>query len=240
MLQGLLLCLLTLIASGVGTTTGFGLSTIMIPVLTLFVPLPVTLLFVGIIHLCGDIWKVLLFKRGLDWKLILCFGLSGIAASYLGASLSFYATGLPLKSVLGAFLILYVIFLFIERQWALPKTSVTAVSGGLLSGLFAGFFGVGGAIRGAFLTAFNLPKEVYIFTSGLIAFFIDATRIWRYLGGGTRLEKNLLLALIACIPISFLGAYAAKKFLDRLPQKYFRILVGIFLAIVGTKLLIWP
>jgi uncharacterized membrane protein YfcA len=240
MLEGLLLCILTLIASGVGTTTGFGLSTIMIPVLTLFVPLPVTLLFVGIIHLCGDIWKVLLFKKGLDWKLILCFGLSGIAASYLGASLSFYAVSLPLKSVLGAFLILYVIFLFIKRQWVLPKTSVTAVSGGFLSGLFAGFFGVGGAIRGAFLTAFNLPKEVYIFTSGLIAFFIDVTRIWRYIWGGTRLEKNLLLALIACIPISFLGAYAAKKFLDRLPQKYFRILVGIFLAIVGAKLLIRP
>lgn len=240
MLQGLLLCILTLIASGVGTTTGFGLSTIMIPVLILFVPLPVTLLFVGMIHLCGDIWKILLFKKGLDWKLILCFGLSGIAASYLGASLSFYTASLPLKSLLGAFLILYVIFLFIKRQWALPKTSVTAVSGGFLSGLFAGFFGVGGAIRGAFLTAFNLPKEVYIFTSGLIAFFIDVTRIWRYIWGGTRLEKNLLLALIACIPISFLGAYAAKKFLDRLPQKYFRILVGIFLAIVGVKLLIRP
>lgn len=239
MFQGLLLCLLTLIAAGVGTATGFGTSTIMIPVLTLFVPLPVSLLFVGIIHLCGDIWKVLLFKKGLDWKLILCFGFSGVAASFLGASLSFYAEELPLKSILGVFLILYVIFLFIKRQWALPKTSGTAVCGGLLSGLFAGFFGVGGAIRGAFLTAFNLPKEVYIFTSGLIALFIDVTRVSRYIWGGTRLEANLLLALIACIPISFLSAYAAKKFLDRLPQRHFRIFVGIFLALVGVRLLIW-
>jgi len=240
MVEGLLICLLTLIAAGVGTATGFGTSTIMIPVLTLFVPLPVSLLFVGIIHLCGDIWKVLLFKRGFDWKLILCFGLSGIAASFLGASLSFYAEELPLKSILGAFLILYVIFLFIKRQWTLPKTSGTAVCGGLLSGLFAGFFGVGGAIRGAFLTAYNLPKQVYIFTSGLIALFIDVTRVSRYIWGSTRLEENLLLALIACIPISFLGAYAAKKFLDRLPQRYFRVFVGIFLALVGAKLLIRP
>ncbi len=239
MVEGLLLCLLTLIASGVGTATGFGTSTIMIPVLSLFVPLPVSLLFVGIIHLCGDIWKVILFKRGLDWKLILCFGLSGIAASFLGASLSFYAEGMPLKKVLGAFLILYVIFLFFKRQWALPKTAGTAVCGGILSGLSAGFFGVGGAIRGAFLAAFNLPKEVYVFTSGLIALFIDVTRVSRYIWGGTTLEENLLLALIACIPVSFLGAYAAKKFLDRLPQRYFRVFVGIFLAIVGARLLIW-
>lgn len=239
MVQGLLLCLLTLVASGVGTATGFGTSTIMIPVLTLFVPLPVSLLFVGLIHLCGDIWKVLLFKRGLDWKLILCFGLSGIVASFLGASLSFYAEGLPLKKLLGVFLILYVIFLFIKRQWALPKTSGTAVCGGVLSGLFAGFFGVGGAVRGAFLAAYNLPKEVYIFTSGLIALFIDVTRVSRYIWGGTRMEENLLYALIACIPASFIGAYAAKKFLEKLPQRSFRIFVGIFLGLLGAGLIIW-
>ena len=141
--------------------------------------------------------------------------------------------------MLGAFLILYVIFLFLKREWILPKTQVTAVCGGLLSGLFAGFFGVGGAVRGAFLTAFNLRKEVYVFTSGLIALFIDATRVLRYVWGGTRLEESLLYALAACIPFSFFGAYAAKKSLDRLPQRFFRVFVGIFLALVGIKLLLW-
>ena len=239
MTHAILLCLLTLVASGIGTATGFGTSTVMIPLMALFVPLPIALLFVGIIHLCGDVWKVLLFKRGFDWKLILGFGLAGIVASFLGASLSLHAQGLPLKRVLGAFLILYVVYLFLKREWALPKTHGTAVCGGLLSGLFAGFFGVGGAVRGAFLTAFNLPKEVYIFTSGLIALFIDVTRVSRYIWGGTRLEQDLLVALVLSIPVSFVGAYAAKRFLDRLPQKFFRIFVGAFLALVGAKLLIW-
>jgi uncharacterized membrane protein YfcA len=239
MFEGALLCMLTFVAAGIGTTTGFGTSTIMIPVMTVFVPLPIVLLFVGIIHLCGDIWKVLLFKGGLDVKLILGFGLSGIAASYLGARLSFVAGDLPLKRILGAFLLVYVGFLCLKRQWALPKNSGTAVCGGALSGLFAGFFGVGGAVRGAFLTAFNLPKEVYIFTSGLIAMFIDITRISQYHRGGTRLESNFLYALILCIPISFLAAYLAKKFLDRLPQKFFRVFVGLFLALVAIKLLVW-
>jgi hypothetical protein len=239
MVEGLLLCLLTLIAAGVGTATGFGTSTVMIPVLSLFMPMPVALLFVGIIHLCGNIWKVLLFKTGFEWKLILYFGLSGIVASFLGASLSDYAEELPLKRILGVFLILYVIFLFAKRKWSLPKTGGTAICGGTLSGLFAGFFGVGGAVRGAFLTAYDLPKEVYIFTSGLIALFIDVTRVSRYIWGGTRLEQNLLYTLIICIPVSFAGAYIAKKFLDRLPQRFFRIFVGVFLALVGAKLLLW-
>jgi uncharacterized protein len=239
MAEVILLCLLTLFASGIGTATGFGTSTVMIPVMVLFVPVPIALLFVGIIHLFGDIWKILLFKRGFDWALLLGFGISGIAASYLGASLSLQVQVIPLERILGAFLILYVIYLLIKREWALPKTYGTAIGGGLLSGFFAGLFGVGGAVRGAFLTVFNLPKEVYIFTSGLIALFIDITRVSRYVWGGTRLQEDLLFALIFCIPISLGGAYLAKKFLNRLPQKYFRSFVGIFLALVGLRLLIW-
>ena len=36
-------------------------------------------------------------------------------------------------------------------------------------------------------------------------------------------RKVLLFALIFSIPATFVGAYIAKRFLDRLPQKYFRI-----------------
>jgi uncharacterized membrane protein YfcA len=239
MTEVIMLCLLTLFASVIGTATGFGTSTIMIPVMVMFVPVPIALLFVGIIHLCGDVWKILLFRGGLDWKLLLGFGISGIGASYIGASLSLQVQVIALERILGVFLILYVTFLFIKREWALPKTHGTAVCGGLLSGLFAGFFGVGGAVRGAFLAAFNLPKEVYIFTSGLIALFIDITRVSRYVWGGTQLQEDLLVAIIFCIPISFGGAYLAKKFLTRLPQKFFRTFVGVFLALVGLRLLIW-
>jgi len=82
-------------------------------------------------------------------------------------------------------------------------------------------------------------KEVYIVTSGLIALFIDLTRVSRHIWGGTRLQQDLLLALILSIPVSFVGAYIANRFLYRLLQKFFRIFVGVFLALVGAKLLIW-
>lgn len=240
MTQGILLCILTLFASGLGTATGFGTSTLMVPILALFVPLPVTLLFVGLIHLCGDIWKIILFRTGLDWRLILGFGLSGIIASYIGASFALETGDFPVKRILGVFLVLYVIYLFLRRQWSLPKTDATAVCGGFLSGLFAGFFGVGGAVRGAFLTAFDLPKEMYIFTSGMIALFIDITRVSRYITGGTTLNNELLYTLIVCIPLSFGGAVIAKKIMIKIPQKSFRLFVGIFLGLVGMKLIFSP
>ena len=51
----------------------------------------------------------------------------------------------------------------------MPQTNATALTGGALYGMSAGiFFGVGGAVRGAFLVTYDLPKEVYIFTAGAI------------------------------------------------------------------------
>ncbi|TDI87370.1 MAG: sulfite exporter TauE/SafE family protein [Caldithrix sp.] len=235
----LILISVTLIASGVGTATGFGTSTIMVPVLSLFYPLPVTLLFVGIIHLFGDLWKVILFKKAVNWRLVLSFGIPGIIASYAGAAISLDVSPVLLKRFLGGFLLIYVVFLFAKQNWELPKSNKLAAVGGSLSGLFAGVFGVGGAIRGAFLTAFNLPKEVYIFTSGFIALFIDSTRIFKYVTGGIMLQQSLLYAMLGCIPISFLGAWLAKKFLTKVPQVSFRLLIAVFLGLVALKFLIW-
>ena len=77
-------------------------------------------------------------------------------------------------------------------------------------------------------------------TSGTIALFIDITRVTKYLTGGATLDQQLLYTLLVCIPFSFLGAFIAKQFLDQLPQKSFRLFVGIFIAVVGIKLILFP
>jgi len=227
------LTLLVFVASIVGTTSGFGTSTIMVPILLLFFPLPQTLLFVGIIHWFGDIWKILFFKKGLNWKLILGFGIPGIAASFLGASLSLRVPEELLFHILGGFLLIYVIFLFLKPSFHLPQNKAVMITGGTLSGFFAGIFGVGGAIRATFLSVFDLPKAVYLATAGSIAFFIDLTRLITYINGGTRLESLPLWGMIIFIPTSFLGAKIAKRIVENVPQKSFRLFVSIFLALIG-------
>ncbi len=236
----LLLTMLSLFASSVGTLTGFGTSTIMVPILLLRYSLPETLLFVGVIHWFGDIWKMIFFKKGIRWNLILGFGVPGIIASYLGASLSLNVAENILSRILGAFFLLYIAFLFLKPRWQLPEKQKFTVVGGLLSGFFAGIFGVGGAIRSTFLSAFNLKKAVYIFTAGAIAFVIDTTRIATYLTGGTRLQHIPNMALALAIPTSLLGAFLAKKIVDKIPQNSFRKIIAIFLGIVTLKFLLFP
>lgn len=229
--------LLTIVASWVGTLSGFGTSTILVPILGLFYPLAPTLLLVGIIHWFGDIWKLVLFKGGIKAKFILLFGLPGVVATYLGARLVFEISEVTLSRILGMFLLSYVVFLFIKPSFKLPKKEGISVIGGALYGFSAGVFGVGGAIRGAFLSAFNLPKEVYIATSGAIGFVIDTVRVGTYFSEGASLGKNLWLGLLVFIPASLLGAKLAQKVVRKIPQKNFRYVVAIFLAIVSALMI---
>jgi uncharacterized membrane protein YfcA len=220
--------------------TGFGTSTIMVPALLFFYPVPQTLLFVGIIHWFGNIWKLILFRKGFQWKLILSFGIPGIAATFLGASLVFSIPGAILSRILGIFLVCYVVYLFLKSSFRIKPSLLAGACGGVLSGFMAGIFGIGGAIRGLFLTAFDLPKEVYIATAGAIALAIDTTRLTTYLLKGARLEQLLLWGLIIFIPASFLGAKIAQSIVNKIPQKHFRKVVAVFLLLVGIKLILFP
>ena len=235
-----LISLLTFIASFVGTIAGFGSSTIMLPIMLFFLPYPVALLFIGIIHFFDDLWEIILFRQGVNWKLLLSFGIPGVIASSLGAKLAVSEPQTPLIRLLGVLLLFYVFFISFKPKFKIPQTRISAGIGGTLSGLIAGVFGIGGPVRAMFLSAFNLPKETYLFTSGAIAIFIDPARLITYHIGGTRLGTDLYWGLLIFVPITFVGSKLAKNFIDEISQKRFRKFISAFLLFAGLKLLIYP
>lgn len=232
--------LLTFVASVVGTLSGFGTSTIMVAVLSSFLPLSQTLLFVGIVHIFADLWKMLLFRKGFDWKLIKRFGIPSVVASIIGAWISLGIAESVLVRVMGAFLAVYGTFIIVYPAFKVARRRGTAETGGLLSGLVAGLFGIGGPIRGAFLTAYDLPKAVYISTAGAIAFATDIVRVATYVGGGTAMPGNYGRGLPLFIAVSFVGAVVAQKIVNAVSQATFRRIVAVFLALVGLKFLLMP
>jgi hypothetical protein len=234
------IALLTFAASVVGTVSGFGTSTIMVPLMLIVLPYPETLLFVGIIHLFDDFWKVGLFRTGVRWKLLLWFGVPTIPLAYLGATLATGAEQDILKQMLGLLLAAYAFSLFAFPKEKLPNTKSTMVAGGAVSGFLAGLFGTGGPVRGAALAAFALSKEVYIATAGAIAIATDVTRLATYWSAGTSLNALLAWGLIVFIPVSFLGALFGRRLVQRISQERFRQVVAVFLLLVGLKLFLFP
>lgn len=235
------IALLTFLAGIVGTVTGFGISTVMVPVVLLFLPLPETLLLVGVIHWFGDLWKIYFFKHGINWKLLLFFGIPGIIMASYGASLTLKLPEILLSRTVGALIVFYVIFILLKPAFRIKGTPVAAIFGGASSGFLGGLTGVGGgALRAVVLTAFNVPKSVYIFTSGLLGAVIDASRIATYYLGGTRIGSALTMGLLLFIPVSFVGALVAKRIVNKIPQDKFRVVVSVFLFVIGAKLLLFP
>ena len=109
-----------------------------------------------------------------------------------------------------------------------------------MTGFSSGIFGVGGAIRAAFLTASTLKKEVFIFAAGAIGVFVDSDRIVKYFLDGITMENNMLIALAFAIPTSFLGGYVGKKLSNKIPQKKFRNVIAFALLLMAIKYIIWP
>jgi uncharacterized membrane protein YfcA len=235
-----LIAALTLISSMVGTMAGFGTSTIMIPILAMFLAPIEAIFLVSIIHWFGNIWQLTLFRSGFKMRLFVLFGISGLLASYGGAALSLKIEGDIFVRILGLFLAIYAISLIIKYKFKVKAGTKTALVGGTLSGFFAGMFGIGGPIRSAFLLAFDLPKAVYIATAGAIGLLVDSTRIITYLFGGVEMREELWWGLVIFIPISLLGARIAKLVVDKIPQDKFRQVLAILLFLMGLKLLIWP
>jgi len=236
MLSVIAIGFVTLLASCIGTLSGFGLSTIMLPILLLFLPFTQVILLVSIIHWFHSGWNTLLFREGISWHLFAYFGIPGIVTSTFGARL---VGGEPehLLPFLGVFLIGYSFLLIFVPKFQLPYTRLIALMGGSLSGFFAGIFGMRGAVRSMFLSAFNLPKIVYLGTTGVIAFFVDSTRLFVYVLEGINIDPSLWWGLLLFVPASFVGSYIGRYLVYKISIQYFRKFVALFLLLVGLRLL---
>jgi len=234
----LLLIFATFLAALIGTLTGFGTSTLLVPLVLTFLPPAQTLLLVGIIHWFGDLWKVILFRHGIRRSLLLYFALPGIITTVFAAYLALILASDGLTNLIGWFLVIYSLFLILSPTFAIPPRPVNAILGGALYGFLAGLTGLGGPIRSAFLSALNLKNNVYLATSGMIGISIDTFRLITYIYLGTRLSPQLNQSLFILIPLSFIAAELAKLVVTKLPHIWFRRLVSLFLALAGIKLIL--
>ena len=221
----------------IGTLAGFGSSTVFLPVALFFLDFPTALVLTAILHISGNIGKLTFFRKGINKKLLFVFGAPSVLLTFLGAHLVKVTSPELLKFILGIFLLFFVIWKFSKPDFKFKSNIKNNLIGGSLSGFFAGLIGTGGAIRGAFLTSYNLNKEVYITTAAAISFAVDLTRIPVYLASGF-LVSDFFYFIPLLFIIAILGAFTGKKLVARVPQKIFSKVVLGAIGIVAIKFII--
>jgi uncharacterized membrane protein YfcA len=65
--------------------SGFGLGTILTPIFMLFFPIDLAIGLTGIVHLCNNLFKLLLVGRQADKQVLIRFGIPAIIAALLGS-----------------------------------------------------------------------------------------------------------------------------------------------------------
>jgi uncharacterized protein len=228
-----LFLVLSLLAEVLGTVGGFGSSAFFVPIANVFLDFKSVLGITALFHLSSNVSKLFLFRQGLDWKLLLRFGVPGVIGVVVGGLLSNVFSEVVLSVVLAGFLILMSSLLLVRPQLALPATTPYAVTGGGLSGFLAGIMGTGGAIRGLTLAAFNLDKQVFVATSAAIDLGIDASRSVIYVYNGY-VHQHDLIYIPFLLAIGLLGSWLGKLVLDRLQHGTFRIIVLVSLLGMGV------
>lgn len=238
MLNSIIFILASYFAASGATVAGFGSSTLLIPVALLFMDIKTTIFIVAFFHLFNNLFKIRMFWNKIDFKTFLLFGIPSIILAFIGAALISVIPVEIIKSILAVFLIIYSIYTIVNPKFVLKKSKAHAVVGGSFSGLLAGLIGMGGAIRSAFLIAFNLPKEVYIATSAMIAVVIDVTRIPTYFFTKVVQGSGHYIFLFFLFVSAYLGVKTGKILLKRINQKTFRKIVSIALLLAGVKMLV--
>lgn len=228
--------LLALLSEILGTLSGFGSSIFTVSLLQFLFTFQSVLMVTSILHVFSNAFKVILFRRTIDWKIALWLGVSSVILSLVGAGAIKYVRFDYVKMFLGVFLITLSCFFYFNQIFRLSASLRNAVFAGGLAGFMAGFVGTGGAIRGLALTAFKLEKSFYVGTSSVIDFGVDAGRASIYWYNNF-FSSDLIPYLPAVAAAAFFGSYFGKIILGKISQETFRKIVLVLIFLTGLTMI---
>lgn len=250
----LLICLVALLGAGLTLFSGFGLGTILLPVFGIFFPIEIAIVLTALVHFLNNLFKLFLFGKMADKKIVLKFGLPATLFAFIGAySLNLLSESLPLykytifdnkhevtpiKLIIGILLIAFSLFDFIPKFKNLEFDKKYLAIGGVLSGFFGGISGHQGALRSVFLIKAGLTKEGFIATGVIIACLVDISRLSIYIPKIINNEVNLDFKLVIVATLSaFTGVYYGNKLLKKTTLKTLQNIVAILLLLYGLLLI---
>jgi uncharacterized membrane protein YfcA len=231
----LIFAVLAILAEIIGTVGGFGSSLFFVPVAQFFFDTKTVLGVTGVFHVFSNLTKIVLFRKSINWKIALLFGVPSVIFVILGAWLTNVITFRFDQLLLGIFLIVFSLLLLIKSDFKLQPNPVSAISTGSIAGFMAGFLGTGGAVRGLGLAAYNLEKSLFVGTSAAIDMGVDLSRTVIYIGNGY-FDRSLWYLVPVLIAVSIIGSYIGKKILEKIEQEKFRQLVLGLILIVGVAM----
>ncbi len=236
--QYMVLIPVTIATSFITLFTGFGVGTIMMPVMALFFDVKVAIFLAAIVHFFNNISRLALYRSEINWGIIQRFGVVSIIGAFIGSFAQIYLDSSWLKVGLGVFLIIYSLMVLIPNRIRFKLSANVDFIGGFLSGLVGGLIGNQGAIRSLYLLNYGLEKKELIVSSALIAVIIDSTRIPVYAYFNYQYMQANIILLAAIVVSSILGTMLGSKILPKVSHDLFKRIVLVGVLIMGILMIL--
>ena len=225
----------TFLAAALTVPAGFGLATMITPVVFLWLEPHEAVAVVGIVHGSHNAWKLKVLRSSVDYSAVRRYGWAMVVGALIGAALNTAVEADPLLLIVGIALVLLPL-LSISEKWTdyrLPETEDRI--GGFGSGFFGGLTGHQGALRAMFLQKRLPDKSEYAATAAVLALVVDVTRVPVYvaLEGWQILDAGWLILGLALAAV--LGVQLGKRWLKKWKSDTIRN--GILVAIVASGVL---
>lgn len=228
---------IAVVAGTVAAVTGFGIGSLLTPVLASSVDTRVAVAAVAIPHVIGTAVRFRLLQDGVDRRVLWSFGLTSAAGGLAGAVLYSVASNRWLNVVFGVLLVTASIGEATGLVRRVRFRGWAAWLAGAVSGVLGGLVGNQGGIRSAALLGFGLSKETFVATATAIALFVDGARLPVYLvtqwGAIGRQWTWIVLATAGVTAGTVLGSGV----LRRVPDVWFHRVLALVLAVLGAVML---
>lgn len=236
----LLLSFAGIVAGAIAAISGFGIGSILTPLLAAWLGTKLAVALVSIPHFIGTALRFAVIRQHVNRRVLWSFGITSAAGGLIGALLHVWLRSVVLGYVLGVLLVFAGITGLTGLASRMKFGRTAAWIAGALSGMFGGLVGNQGGIRSAALLGFDLKRDEFVATATAIALLVDVFRMPVY--AATQFAQMAVqwpMILIATVGV-VIGTLSGKWMLCRIPQNGFRMMVAGIVLALGVWMLVHP
>jgi uncharacterized membrane protein YfcA len=222
-------------ASGVASVAGFGIGSILTPLIAWKYGMKEAVTLVSIPHFAATLLRFWRLRNAVDRDVLLSFGIINAAGALGGALLHKFASNPALGVVLAVLLIF--VGLVTMLGWRLRFGGSGAWIAGAVSGGFGGLVGNQGGLRGAAMLGLGVRKEAFVATATAIGLMVDTVRMPVYFFRNTNLVLERWLLVSIALAAVLAGTVTGGGILKRIPEAVFQRVVGGLLCVMGILVL---
>ena len=229
------LAVVAVVTSFISGIFGMAGGMLLIGFLLFLLPVPVAMVFHGVIQIAANSWRSWLWRHHINWSVVLQFGLGSAFSLVVFSSLTFVPSKPLVLMAVG--LTPFVALAVPQRIAPNIERRGQAFVAGAIGGALQLVSGVTGPILDIFYVRTGMTRQVNVSTKAAAQVLGHLTKV-TYFGalvadpGGRDVEQWLVMGFAACFAV--LGTTLSRSFLDRLSDKQFYYWTRWVILALGT------